>query len=98
GMKATTTRMLAGTLAGALAALAGCIRDARDIHAARETPARRPARVSAARWGLCRLLAPANENLGVYGSDLGFTVQHPRRPDSLAILFGDTWARPVEGC
>jgi hypothetical protein len=97
-MKAIRTRMLALALVGVAAAPPGCVRDARDIHAARETPARRPTQLGAASWGLCRLLAPANDNPGIYGSDLGYTVPHPRRSDSLAILFGDTWARPVEGC
>lgn len=90
-------------VAGVIAAstFTGCIRDARDIHAANSQPAPVPSGVVACSWGLCSLLGPRAHNPGVYGGDLGFTADDPAHAGSdgrLAILFGDTWARPVDAC
>ena len=97
-------RLLLAILAGTLIALA-CIRDTRNINAVTNAPERVPSGVSAQTWPLCSLIGPRTKGSGVYGTDLGFTVQDPIPPLSgdeadaqLAILFGDTWARAVDGC
>ncbi len=85
--------LLCGLIAGG-----ACIRDARNLDAARDAPARNPSAAAGSSWGLCRLIGPSNGNAGVYGSDLGLTVKQPGASSSLAMLFGDTWAKPVDGC
>ena len=84
------------SLAGVLA-FAACIHDRRNIHAAREQPAVRPGALVPRSYPLCPLLGPTTRDPGIYGTDLGYTVRAPRG-DALAILFGDTWARPVDAC
>lgn len=74
-----------------------CIRDNRDLRAARTTPPRQPSGVAARSWTLCSLIGPRNGIDGIYGTDLGFTAR-PEHADKLTILFGDTWTRPVDGC
>lgn len=51
-------------------------------------------------WDVCNLLAPETRP-GVYGSDLGYTVEQPTaagEPSTLAVLFGDTWATMGDVC
>jgi hypothetical protein len=48
-------------------------------------------------WGICDLVGPSSASSGIYGSDLGFTVGRPGS-DRLAMLFGDTWAKPLDAC
>jgi len=97
-MRRNSARTLRAGLLCALLAAGACIRDSRNLNAARETPARNPSAVTSSSWGLCRLLGPGNRNPGVYGSDLGFTAPQPGAEGALAVLFGDTWAEPVDGC
>ncbi len=77
------------------------MRDARNIHAQSGQPERRPSRAGARSWPLCPLLGPQTHDVGIYGSDLGFSVRDPASTPSdpvLTLLFGDTWARPVDAC
>jgi hypothetical protein len=88
----------ATTLAlGVCFAAVGCVNDTRDLHAQRTEPKRWTSRLGAQSWGLCSLIGPGQRNPGVWGSDLGFTVHVPG-DQRLAILFGDTWTSPVQGC
>jgi len=48
-------------------------------------------------WSLCSLIGPHDDNPGIWGSDLGLTAR-TRDAASLTVLFGDTWAAPVQGC
>lgn len=75
----------------------GCYHDSRDLHAARRASAYAPSGLDAESWGLCSLVGPNNHNAGVWGADLGLSV-HAARDQRLTLLFGDTWARPIEGC
>jgi hypothetical protein len=98
----TISRNLGGgvsTRAIATAALiSACARDSRDIHAANLEPARDPSRITTESFPLCPLIGPYTHSPGVYGTDLGFTVRDPQDESRLAILFGDTWARPGGAC
>jgi hypothetical protein len=76
----------------------GCFRDSRDVQAALAIPAQTPSGLSSRSWGICELLGPSTPTPGLYGSDLGFTVAEPASGDRLAMLFGDTWVRPVHAC
>ena len=84
----------------ALAATAsGCLRDSRNLHAALTVPARVPSGLESRSWGVCELVGPSTETPGIYGSDLGFTVTEPASGGNrLAMLFGDTWAKPIDAC
>jgi hypothetical protein len=83
---------------GAVAATSsGCIRDARDIHAARAAAPRLPSGLASSSWGICELVGPSTASSGIYGTDLGFTVRQPGT-DRLAMLFGDTWAKAIDAC
>jgi hypothetical protein len=90
----------AGVAAGfALASNTACFRDSRDIHAARAVPERVSSGLESQSWGICELVGPNTGSSGIYGSDLGFTVQRPGPgEDRLAMLFGDTWAKAVDAC
>ena len=48
--------------------------------------------VSTQTWDLCRLVGPANNVPGVYGTDLGFSFSQPlgASDSKLVLLFGDT--------
>jgi hypothetical protein len=81
----------------AVLATATCVRDSRDLRAMRTTRPRQPSGVAARSWPLCSLVGPRNGIEGIYGTDLGFTA-HTENADKLAMLFGDTWARPVDAC
>lgn len=74
-----------------------CVRDSRDLHAARKAPERWPSGIGARSWPLCSLIGPHNQNAGVWGTDLGFSARAQNDPE-LTLLFGDTWATPVNGC
>ena len=91
-------RRLAGIVAIG-AGIGGCFRDSRDVHAALTAPERIPSGLKHATWGICPLVGPSTPTDGIYGSDLGFTVQWPASGGQrLAILFGDTWAKPARAC
>ncbi|HEX2677201.1 MAG TPA: hypothetical protein VHM19_11190, partial [Polyangiales bacterium] len=79
-------------------AAAGCIRDTRDLHAASAVPELVSSHLSSRSWVLCPLLGPRTHHPGVYGTDLGFSAEDPAHPDRLALLFGDTWAKPLDAC
>jgi hypothetical protein len=81
----------------AVLATTTCVRDSRDLRAMRTTPPRQPSGVAARSWPLCSLVGPRNGIDGIYGTDLGFTAR-PENSDKLTMLFGDTWARPVDAC
>jgi hypothetical protein len=53
--------------------------------------------VAARSWTLCSLIGPRNGIPDVSGTDLGFTAR-PEHADKLTVLFGDTWAKPVDAC
>lgn len=82
---------------GVALASATCVRDSRDLRALRTTRPRQPSGVAARSWTLCSLIGPRNGVEGIYGTDLGFTAR-PEHADRLTMLFGDTWARPVDAC
>lgn len=85
-------------LPGMAALVSACAHDSRDIHAANLEPVRDPSRITTESFPLCPLIGPYTHSPGVYGTDLGFTVRDPHDESRLAILFGDTWARPGGGC
>jgi len=74
-----------------------CVRDSRDLNAVRQTHGRWPSEVDSRSWAVCSLVGPHNQNAGVWGTDLGFTAR-ASSDTALTVLFGDTWASPVEGC
>jgi hypothetical protein len=76
---------------------AGCVNDSRDIHAVRVALPREHTGITSDSWGLCSLIGPHNQNPGVWGTDLGFSARAQHDP-RLTLLFGDTWASPVNGC
>jgi hypothetical protein len=82
---------------GSLWLVASCVRDSRDLNAARGERAVRPSGVRAQSWPVCSLIGPRTATPGIYGTDLGFTAR-TEHSDKLAILFGDTWTRPASGC
>jgi len=90
--------LLAAVLAlGLSSATDGCVDDSRSLRAARAAPKRWSSGVDSRSWGLCSLIGPNDHNPGIWGSDLGFTAR-TRNDERLTILFGDTWAAPMEGC
>lgn len=74
-----------------------CLRDARDIHAARSTPSADPSGLIAHSWPVCSLVGPRNALPGIYGTDLGFSARG-RDDEQITLLFGDTWLKPVDAC
>ena len=88
---------MARVLLGALGASSSCLRDSRSLHRASEVPAQKPSPLGSRSWALCSLVGPRTGQRGVYGTDLGFTVKQPNT-GRLSMLFGDTVAKPVEGC
>lgn len=73
------------------------MRDSRSLHRASLIPAQKPSPLGSRTWALCSLVGPRTGQRGVYGTDLGFTVKQPNT-GRLAMLFGDTVAKPIEGC
>lgn len=59
-----------------------------------------PTQVAAHRSApLCALVGPNNQQPGVYGTDLGFSVATRPEPNApLMMLFGDTWGEAGEAC
>ena len=63
------------------------------------TGAMAKATITAASEPLCSLVGPQNEQPGVYGTDLGFTVPMEAGENSpLWVLFGDTWGEAGDAC
>lgn len=83
--------------ASSLLSASACLRDTRDLNAARSAPSAEPSGLVANSWGLCSLIGPRDQTPGIYGTDLGFSTR--RRDDTrLTLLFGDTWVKPVDAC
>jgi hypothetical protein len=78
-------------------ATVSCYHDSRDLHAARHGSARSPSGLASDSWGLCSIIGPHNHNPGVWGADLGLSA-HTANAQRLILLFGDTWASPIDGC
>jgi hypothetical protein len=74
-----------------------CVRDTRDLNAVRQSHGRWPTPLESNSWPVCSLIGPHNQNDGVWGTDLGFSTR-ARDDTALTVLFGDTWASPIEGC
>lgn len=47
---------------------------------------------------MCVLLGPSGEHPGVYGTDLGFTVEATDDKSKQWVLFGDTWGEAGDAC
>jgi len=87
-------RLLAASL---LVLCAACVRDTRDLQAARSQAELRPSGLIAQSWGVCSLIGPRDDNPGIFGTDLGFSAR--RAQDSqLTLLFGDTWLKSGDAC
>ena len=84
-----------------LALSVGCIAcavdDERSYAAPELPPALRPSALQSESFDLCRLLGPAVQDEGIYGTDLGYTAPLPGT-DRLAVLFGDTWSEAGDAC
>ncbi|MET0384667.1 MAG: hypothetical protein ABW321_01850 [Polyangiales bacterium] len=74
-----------------------CVRDTRDLGAARPGKTLAPSGLIGRSWGLCSLIGPRSDTPGIYGTDLGFTARR-QGADKLTMLFGDTWVKPVDAC
>ncbi|HKU39820.1 MAG TPA: hypothetical protein VJR89_16790 [Polyangiales bacterium] len=77
--------------------LLACVHDDRELRAAQKDPARSPSGLVSRSQGLCSLIGPHTRNPGIWGADLGYTAR-TRDSKKLEMLFGDTWASPVDGC
>lgn len=77
--------------------LGGCVKDARTYEAPDLPPALRPSELDSTSWDVCRMLGPAAQSEGIYGSDLGYATPLPDS-DKLAVLFGDTWSEAGDAC
>jgi hypothetical protein len=76
----------------------GCaVEDARTYEAPDLPPALRPSELDSTSWDVCRVLGPAAQSEGIYGTDLGYTTPLPDS-DKLAVLFGDTWSEAGDAC
>jgi hypothetical protein len=81
-------------------ALGGCIEvveDDRSYEAPELPPALRPSSLDSTSSDVCRMLGPAQQSEGIYGTDLGYTTPLPGT-DRLAVLFGDTWSEAGDAC
>ncbi|HMJ12792.1 MAG TPA: hypothetical protein VK524_15325 [Polyangiaceae bacterium] len=73
------------------------MRDSRSLQRSSPVPTQKPSSIESRSWVLCSLVGPQTASRGVYGTDLGFSVKQPGS-ERLSLLFGDTIAKPVEGC
>ena len=76
-------------------ALSACMKDTRDYEPPDLPPALLPSELASESSDVCRLLGPAQQSDGIYGTDLGYTVALPNG-EGLAVLFGDTWSEAAD--
>lgn len=75
----------------------GCVHDSRSLFTKPSDERDHPSSLRTRTWGLCSLIGPSDPNPGIYGTDLGYTT-HPKAAERVTVLFGDTWAKPIEAC
>jgi hypothetical protein len=75
----------------------GCIEDSRTHEPPDLPPPLRPSELQSDSWDVCRMLGPASQSEGIYGTDLGYATPLPNS-DKLAVLFGDTWSEAGDAC